>query len=441
MQSATRLNRRQWLRKGVAAGAVALGWANATGAEPQTPWRVGVGRREITPPLEVGILMSSGRRQWAPFEGVRLPLYARAVVVEKGNTRVGLVSMDLLGLAGEAVGGMDHFKRRVSDHAQKALTPDQIVLCSTHTHSGPESLALSDLFQTEPFRRWTQRLAEQIGAALQAAVESLRPCRIACGSVAAPGLSLNRRIRTARGITSVRGIRPSDKVIGPEGPIDEQVRVLAFNDEADRPAAVLVHATAHPVYEMCIKRVSPDYPGEMARLVEERHPGAAALFLQGAAGNVNPPQVSTGETDSRRHGRQLADLVEQSLAKLRAVEDSQLAIRWRTVRLPARTPTGQPQTEPLVARIGAKRVGQAALVFLPGEPFVEIGLAIRAASPFAWTAVVGYAESYIGYIPTDRAFRNGGYETGPGRWSRVAIGSEEIVRREASALLQSLSGP
>ena len=153
MQSPRCLNRRQWLRGGVAAGVAAFGLDHANGAEPPAPWRVGTGRREISPPLDVGILMSCGRRQWAPFDGVRLPLYARAIVVEKGNTRVGLVSLDLLGLAGEAVGGMDQFKRRVSDHAQRVLAPDQIVLASTHTHSGPESLALTDLFQTEPFRR------------------------------------------------------------------------------------------------------------------------------------------------------------------------------------------------------------------------------------------------------------------------------------------------
>ena len=78
-------------------------------------------------------------------------------------------------------------------------------------------------------------------------------------------------------------------------------------------------------------------------------------------------------------------------------------------------------------------------MFLPGEPFVEIALAIREASPMAFTAVVGYADDYIGYIPTDRAFTNGGYEIGPGRWSRVAPGSEPIVRQEAIELVNSLS--
>ncbi len=421
-----------------AAGVAVLGSARANGAAPPGPWRVGCGRREITPPLDVGILMSSGRGEWAPFEGVRLPLYVRAVVVDNGQTRVGLVALDLLGLAGEAVGGMENFKRRVSAHAGHALQSEQIVLTSTHTHSGPESLALSDLYRTEQFQNWVKTLAERIGEALCDATRSLRPCRLMVGSIPAPGLSVNRRVKTARGIVSHRAVRPTDVVHGPEGPTDDEVRVAAFVDPSGRPMAVLVNATAHPVYEMCIKQVSPDYPGEMARLLEQRHPRTTALFFQGAAGNINPPQVSTGAADAQRHGRQLADPVDRALGSLRPVQESDLAMRWRPMKLPARTIQGEPQAEPLVATLGAVRLGSAAMVFLPGEPFVEIALEIREASPFDFTAVVGYSEDYIGYIPTDRALKSGGYEAGPGRWSRVASGSEPIVRREATELLKSL---
>jgi len=131
-------------------------------------------------------------------------------------------------------------------------------------------------------------------------------------------------------------------------------------------------------------------------------------------------------------------LVDRALGNLRPVEGSELVLRLRRVKLPARTLQGEPRKEPLLATVGALRMGSAAMVFLPGEPFVEIALGIRKGSPLDFTAVVGYAEGYIGYIPTDRAFGNGGYEPRAGRWSRVAIGSERIVRQEAIALLKSL---
>jgi hypothetical protein len=414
-----------------------LGWERADAGEP-LPWRVGTGRRDITPPLEVGILMSSSRRRWAPFECVRSPLHARAIVIEQGAARVGIVSLDLLGLAGEAVGGFESFKRRIADRTPHGLTPDQIVLCSTHTHSGPESISLSDLQQTDPFQRWIDVLATRIAESLSDAAGSLHPCRLRAGAIASKGLSRNRRLLTTRGVTSPRAVRPTDTVLGPEGPVDDQVRILAFEGEPAGPLALLVQATSHPVYEMCLKQVAPDYPGEMTRSLEERHAGIRALFFQGAAGNINPPHVSTGAADAQQHGRELADLVDRALPDLAPVTGQELALRWRTIALPARNLDGQPRSEPLAARIAALRLGQAAMVFLPGEPFVEIALRIIKESPWSWTAVAGYSDEYVGYIPTDRAFANRGYETGPGRWSHLAPGSESVVCDEAIKLLRQL---
>jgi hypothetical protein len=108
--------------------------------------------------------------------------------------------------------------------------------------------------------------------------------------------------------------------------------------------------------------------------------------------------------------------------------------------LPTRLPNGLPEGRVLHAEVAALRVGPASFVFLPGEPFVETGLKLRDRSPFDLTAVVGYSESYIGYVPTDAAFAEGGYETSFGKWCVLGIGSEPKLRREASALLDALHG-
>jgi hypothetical protein len=406
--------------------------------EQDQPLLVGTGRADITPPLEVGILMSSGRQLWEPFEDVRLPLWARAVVVQKGQQRVAILSLDLLGLAGEAIGGLRQFKEKVAVAADRVVGADDLVLASTHTHCGPESIALTELMDKASFKAWVDQLARQIGLAIRGAAGSVRPCRLMVGSRPATGLAVNRRIMTTRGIASVRRQLPPDELIGPEGPIDDQVRVGAFMDQSDKLAAILVNFTAHPVLEMCIKHVSPDYPGEMVLELQRRHPRTEVLFLQGACGNINPPTMDRSPANARQYGRRLANLVDESLTDLVAVEGNELALRWRAVKLPVRDLTGDLKAEPLETKIGAARIGNAVMVFLPGEPFVEIALAVRGASPFPYTAVVGYAEDYIGYIPTDRAFDNGGYEIGPGRWSRVAKGSEKIVCREAIDLLRTL---
>src|SRR5687768_9417921 len=135
-------------------------------ATPQAqPTLVGAARVEITPPLNVGILMSSVEERWAPFEGVQSPLLARALVVrnagEQAANAVAMVALDLLGLSGTAVGGWRAFKARVAESAGQVVHPDRIVLACSHTHSGPESAALSDLYETTQHQAWIAVLIER----------------------------------------------------------------------------------------------------------------------------------------------------------------------------------------------------------------------------------------------------------------------------------------
>ena len=434
------LSRRRFITAFLLTAAAAGLTPPSHGGEPEQPlpWRVGIAKADITPPLEVGILMSTGRRAWQPFEGVRMPLEARALVVERDNVRLAVVSLDLLGLGDEAVGGMRQFKKRVAADAGRTVEADRIVLCSTHTHSAPSSLGCTDLIHTEPFKAWVGDLSRQIGSAIKDAASSARPCRLMVGAESAPGHTVNRRIKTKQGIRPYRTTMDADIVIGPEGPTDESVNVAAFIDASDKPIALVVNAPCHPVHEMCIPQVSPDFPGEMVRELDRRHAGCVAMFLNGSAGNMNPPLVSGGADDAREHGLLLADTVDRALGKLLPVQGNALAISWRAIEMPGRDPGGQPLEEPFRTRVAAIRLGGAACCFLPGESFIETSLAIREASPWDFTMVVGYAEEWIGYIPTDRAFDNGGYETNRGAWSKIRRGSEGIFRRQAIDLVGGL---
>ena len=434
------LSRRRFALDALLVGMVAVMALPSRGGDHNQPlaWRVGIAKADITPPLEVGILMSTGRRAWQPFEGVRMPLEARALVVEREGLRLAVVSLDLLGLSDEAVGGMGQFKTRVADEAGRVVEPDGIILCSTHTHSAPSSLGCTDLIHTEPFKAWVGGLSRQIGSAVKDAARSARPCRLMVGAESASGHAVNRRIMTKRGIRSYRTTMDPDIVIGPEGPTDEWVNVAAFMDGSNRPVALVVNAPCHPVHEMCIPQVSPDFPGELVRELDRRHAGCAAMFLNGSAGNINPPLVSGGADDAREHGLLLADTVDRALGRLLPVRGDAMSISWREIEMPGRDPRGQPLGEPLVTRIAAIRLGNAACCFLPGESFIETSLAIREASPWDFTMVVGYAEEWIGYIPTDRAFDNGGYETNRGAWCKVCRGSEGILRGRAIDLIGRL---
>src|SRR5882724_9756130 len=125
---------------------------------------------EITPPLDVGFLMSSVQERWESFRSVRTPLYARALVLECARERVALVSLDLLGLHSKSVGGWPQFKRAISNAATGLVAADRTVIMCTHTHSAPESSAVTGLYRTEAFQKWESQLIERIGQAIRNAV-------------------------------------------------------------------------------------------------------------------------------------------------------------------------------------------------------------------------------------------------------------------------------
>jgi neutral ceramidase len=400
-----------------------------------TPLQAGAGMAEITPPLRVGLLMSSRQQRWEHFQSVRLPLHARAVALQQGHTSVVLVSLDLLGLAGNALGGWSRFQQCVCAATNHLVKPHNLILAATHTHTAPETLALTDLPKEAAFKKWVDLLASRIGTAIQRAFKTLRPCRFEVGCEQA-NLSIYRRILTTHGVVLSNDTPDPATVIPRKMPVDDNINVAALIDNSEQLVAVLVNATCHPIHEMCMPQVSPDYPGEMSLALERRLPGATALFFNGAAGNINPPTSCGGPANARHHGLALAFAAEGALRNSSRVDAPRLSLRRASVPLPARRLNGRPARRPVRAEIAALRIGEAAFLFLPGEPFVETGLAIRRQSPFRRLFTVGYVGDTIGYIPTNQAFDEGGYEIGPGKWSYLARGSEPLLRRTALGLLE-----
>jgi len=90
----------------------------------------------------------------------------------------------------------------------------------------------------------------------------------------------------------------------------------------------------------------------------------------------------------------------------------------------------------LATEIQALRINESAFVVLPGEIFVEIGLAIKRRSPFEQTFVIGYANDInVSYVPTSESYEEGGYEP---NWAKVDQGADKIIENEAVALLEEL---
>jgi len=230
-------------------------------------------------------------------------------------------------------------------------------------------------------------------------------------------------------------MQPISNELMQKQPIDHRVHTIRFRN-GDKTLATVVQAVCHPVHEMCASHVSAEFPGELCAVLEASGKNGLPLFLNGAAGDINPPTVSMGAAYARKHGEALAKIATQQEGT--GIDDSEVRSGYKEWQLPIRPEMSVMNRADAMARFNAISLGQLAIVFLPGEVFTETALAIEKASPFAQTVVVGFGENSIGYIPTERAFDEGGYETGPGKWSFLQKGVDKIVAAKALELLGEL---
>lgn len=395
-------------------------------------WTAGAAIADITPPLAVGLLTSSVREEWASFESLRLPLKARVIVMGFGAEQAVIVALDLIGLTDAAVGGWKAFKQSLSD----VISHERIVITCTHTHNAPETISLTDLYTTEAYKDWLKEARQNLAQAIVEAVKNVRPCIITYGTEQLKGFSLQRRIPSDAGVIMSDSIQPIAQTLMDREPVDHRVNVLSFKTPEGEAIATIVHAICHPVHEMCIPQISSDFPGELCNLLDQHPDCGLSLFLNGAAGDINPPTVSMGGTYAFEHGAALADLVHKTATNTSAISSGIFSFVHHALELPTRARYENQHNH--IAYINVLRLGHVAVVFLPGEIFVETSLAIEHASPFEKTIVVGFSESSIGYVPTLKVFAEGGYEIGPGKWSFLDDSAERIIKEEVIALLTKL---
>jgi neutral ceramidase len=457
----------------------------------------GVARIVITPPVGIYLTGFAGR---PPSTGIHDDLTATALVLcERGpngddlTSRVALLALDLLQLPGEGL--VPAVKARIAEVS--GIAPDCIFLNCSHTHYGPVMAGEREGGGEPEATAYHAMLPHHLAGVVAMADAARRPVTLAAGRGHVK-VGINRRERT-----------PDGKIIlgqHPEGDLDSEVLVWRF-DAADGPAvdpgapvgwvhrapepvAVVVNYACHAVsLGSRMRLVSADFPGSMREVVE-RLVGGTALFVQGAAGNINPAIGLRPKEDEdpweapRRSGYALGGEVARIALVAQPAEALPLRVARETVDLPPLMPEsletararlteleaqrarqeregGNPGSriwhdtvtrrlkraieameggEPVpVVRgdVAALRIGDAAFATNPSELFCEIGMAIKGQSPFPWTGVAGYTDGSVGYIPTRAAYPEGGYEVD--RACRVNPEAGEIVEETSVRLLRALA--
>ena len=389
----------------------------------------GVARVELTPP--VGSPMGGYSDRKGPATGIHDPLFATVLVLKSAETTVAVISCDLRSFPSE----------RIVTLARERHLADHTLIAVTHTHSGP--LTWEDKSWPSPERSWFKETEDKILNALENAKSQMFAARIAAGSDEVY-LGHNRRRLNADGKVTMLW-RNAERA--PTSPLDPTVGVIRIDDNSGKPRALIVNYACHAVVLGPDNRlISADYPGYLARRIEREYNGALCLFIQGAAGDINPyldkqPVEQNGFGEAEKMGNALAEAVMKITRKLQPPANDSASI-LATSEVISYRDRWNPQQNVRAGLTTLLINKQIAIATIPGEPFVDFQIALRDKSEIRYTFLFGYTYSaggeWIGYVPTIRSASEGGY--GAGYNTRIEVGAGEAMIDRHLVNLFTLSG-
>ena len=284
------------------------------------PLRAGVARVEITPAESMTMYGYSNRR-CGPSNGVHDPLYAKALVLAAGDTKMAIVTLDLGSITSESL---------PRDVASKLGIP-LLLLSASHSHSTPAFLPPS-----ADHPKYKAEVEAKIFDAVKRASESMFPARLATGRGSLQ-LGYNRLLMRDDG--RARALFDNLERI-PYGPVDPEYTLLRVEDAAGAPKALLIHYGVHAVVLGSTNcKYSADYPGVLQAKVEEGVPGVQAMFVQGGAGDVNPILMARSGNEAQdfsvvqKMGELLAASVVRTARELKPLSPNRHPIAWKSETL------------------------------------------------------------------------------------------------------------
>lgn len=392
---------------------------------------------DVTPPLGQPIYSS-----FKPLAEVEHPLLAKGVILDDGTTRCVLCAVDYCELCNDAFAV-------VRDAIAKAagVDPSRVAVQAVHQHTAPIT-SLGELIllgkSPEPPKMMDPKVvtgsAEKIGEAVAKACESFVECdKVGLGKAKVDRVAAIRRLTSEDGkaLTRYSSCRDPKLIAMPEGPIDPFVKTITFA-AGDKPVARLHYYATHPQSFYGDPRASYDVPG-IAREAIEDEEGVMQIYFTGCGGNVTMGKYNDGSKEARTDlAKRLRAGMEESIAATEWQPAGK--IDWRVVpwKMVPRTDGGHAKETALAvlndttatpaARWGAAldldflaradrpieltalKIGDMVILNLPGESFIEFQHYAQSLLPDDSVAVAAYGDCAPGYICTEVAFSEGGYE-------------------------------
>lgn len=409
--------------------------------EEKYTWKIGTARTVITPNEPTWMAGYSSRT--SPSEGKLHDLWAKALLLEdaRGNRSL-LITMDILGVSKDFSDEVRNLINRKYN-----LNNSQIILSSSHTHSGPViSRALQYIYpMTEQdwkvVDKYTEQLKEKLVELVDQAIKNLQPAHIYTQN-GITRFQVNRRNNRENSITPTTELK---------GPNDYAVPVIKIESPDKQLLAVVFGYACHPT-TLSINMFSGDYAGFAQLELEKRYPGVTAMFFQGAGADQNPLPRRTVPL-AIQYGKQLAATVERVLSEEMPQQESNLITRYSEIDLLIDDPLPTEELQVIAkgsdyqARwangiiselktkghliksypfpVGYWQIGQQKLFILGGESVIAYSVKLKQTYG-EQIFVMSYANDVMGYIPSEVILEEGGYEGDtsqrvyglPSKWSK-----------------------
>lgn len=439
------------------------------------PYTIGFGERDVTPPL--GSQLAGFDARVGVADSVHDPLHSRATVICDANTKIALVSVEVIGVSRSFADSVS-----ATIEQKTGIPAAHVVIACTHTHCGP--VTMNHFFnQGQPLDEdYLSKLADGIVESVVAAHADVKPRVLRTGMATVPELAVNRRTVDGQPVDSLAGVMAVEEldgslagvlvsyachttVLGPntlaitadfpyftgvklKQQFGQHVHVAYFNG-AEGDVSI-----GHKSDLSAVGIIAPFRTFEKSQELGERLADAVSSNLGALQEETGPIQVLTVEAPlPLKTYAPFAEMKERRIAAGQAVVDAQKEIpagtppsldflKLKQAHLFARIEeyyellldqTGHPAT--LSSEVTAIRIGDTAIVTFPGEMFVQIGINIRAQSTAPKTMFFGLTNDYIGYVPTPEANASLGYEVVA---SRVTPEASLVLEDECAKLIGTL---
>lgn len=346
--------------------------------------QAGASRVKITPPYSVYLAGLGNNRQ---SQGVHDDIYATAIYLSDGKTRLVIVSLDIIGLFYDYVD-----EARKEPAIKHRLKNTQIIIACTHVHSGPDTLGLwgPNEFTSGVNESYLQFLKTKIGEAIDEAIKSAKPAVLRVGEAEERNAAYNAR---------------------EENLLDPSVTVLFAEDSKGKPIATMINYACHPeVLWNDNKLITSDYVHYLRELCEKRI-GGITVFLNGALGGMVTPRVKEHTFgEARRIGESIGSKVIEAGRRAEVINNLKLTHRVYQFKLPVDNPRFliASQMGVLNRKISGDGInsemhfidigGKLQILTNPGEALPRVGFALKKLLHSEYKMIVGLACDEIGYI-------------------------------------------